>query len=240
MTARDRKLLFILVPAATFALYWMLLMNPVLDRRAALEQPIQQAETERDKDVNAARQVTAAKARYERDYAELVELSKAIPESVAVADLMRELNRAARGMGIEFSNITMADATAAEEDAPQPAGTPAPAASTARGLEEIPVDLTFNGRFFALSDLFRTMQRFVRTADGQLQVHGRLIRVDEFSFDSTSFPNITAQIKATIYAAPANEGPTGGASPAGPPGAERGDGGLKPVGDFQPAAAVTP
>lgn len=236
MSARDRKLLVILAPLAAFAMYWMLLMNPVLDRRAALEQPIQQAETERDKDVNAARQVTAAKARYERDYAELVELSEAIPESVAVADLMRELNRAARGMGIKFSNITMAEAAVAEEGAEQAT----PTATVARGLEEIPVDLTFDGRFFALSDLFRTMQRFVRTADGRLQVHGRLIRIDEFSFDSASFPSITAQIKATIYAAPADEGPTGGASPAGPPGAERGDGGLKPVGDFQPAAAVSP
>ena len=64
----------------------------------------------------------------------------------------------------------------------------------------------------------------VEVRDGKLEVHGRLIRIDEFSFDSSAFPNITAQIKATVYAAPANEGPTGGATPVGPPGAERGDG----------------
>ena len=107
-------------------------------------------------------------------------------------------------------------------------------------LDEIPVELTFDGRFFALSDMFRSIQRFVQLADGKLEVHGRLIRIDEFSFDSSAFPNITAQIKATIYAAPANEGPTGGATPVGPPGAERGDGGLEPVQNFSPAATVTP
>jgi len=236
MSARDRKLLMILAPVATFALYWMLLMNPALDRRASLQEPLAQAQAERNHRVTAAREVTAAKARYEQDYAELVKLAKAIPESVAVSDLMRELNRASRGTGIKFSNITMTDAPAGAEGAPEEASTVSPVA--AEGLDEIPVELTFDGRFFALSDLFHTIQRFVRSADGRLQVHGRLIRVDEFSFDSGSFPNITAQIKATIYAAPADEGPTGGASPAGPPGAERGDGGLKPVENFQPAAAV--
>ena len=62
-------------------------------------------------------------------------------------------------------------------------------------LDEIPVELTFDGRFFALSDMFRSIQHFVQVADGKLDVHGRLIRIDEFSFDSSAFPNITAQIK---------------------------------------------
>jgi Tfp pilus assembly protein PilO len=235
MTARDRRLLTILVPVAAFALYWLLLMNPALDRRAGLREPLEQAQAERDKAVAAAQEVTEAKQRYEHDYAELVELSRAIPQYVAVADLMRELNHAARGMGIEFSNITMAS----EEATPDSATEAAAVAPVGEGLDEVPVELTFDGRFFALSDLFRSIDRFVRIADGKLDVHGRLIRIDKFSFDSGAFPNITAQISATIYAAPADEGPTGGATPVGPPGAERGDGGLKPVDDFSPAA-VTP
>jgi Tfp pilus assembly protein PilO len=237
MTARDRKLLMFLVPIATFALFWLLLMNPALDRRAGLEEPLENAHTERDRAVATAAEMTEAKERYKHDYAELVKLSKAIPQSVAVSDLMRELNRAARGMGIEFSNITMAAPSATETVAAEDAAvTPA-----TDGLDEIPVELTFDGRFFALSDLFRSVQRFVRLTDGKLDVNGRLIRIEDFSFDSAEFPNITAQISATVYAAPANEGPTGGATPVGPPGAERGDGGLEPVENFSPASvAVTP
>jgi Tfp pilus assembly protein PilO len=236
MSARDRKLLTFLVPVAAFALYWVLLMNPALDRREGLQEPLAQAQTERDRAVAAAQEVTEAKINYEKHYDEMVTLSKAIPQSVAVADLMRELNQAARGMGIEFSNITMAS----DGVAPTQAGpTDAALEPAVEGLDEIPVELTFDGRFFALSDLFRSVQRFVQTADGKLDVHGRLIRIDKFSFDSGSFPKITAQISATVYAAPADEGPTGGATPVGPPGAERGDGGLKPVEDFSPAT-VTP
>jgi Tfp pilus assembly protein PilO len=236
MTARDRKLLMFLVPIAAFALYWLLLMNPALDRRADLQKPIEQAMAERDSAVALAAEMTQAKENYKQDYAQLVKLSKAIPQSVAVSDLMRELNSAARGMGIEFSNITMAAPKAEQAVAAETA-----VAAGTEGLDEIPVELTFDGRFFALSDLFRSVQRFVRVADGRLEVQGRLIRIDDFSFDSGSFPNITAQISATVYAAPAGEGPTGGATPVGPPGAERGDGGLEPVENFQPAsAAVTP
>jgi hypothetical protein len=125
--------------------------------------------------------------------------------------------------------------------APEPTDAVAEATATststeATGLDEIPIELTFDGRFFALADMFHSIQQFVQVADNRLEVHGRLIRIDEFSFDSAAFPNITAQISATIYAAPADEGPTGGATPVGPPGAERGDGGLQPVQDFSPAA----
>jgi Tfp pilus assembly protein PilO len=235
MSARDRKLLMILVPVALFAVYWMLLLNPALDRREGLQKPLENAQIERDQVVALADEMTEAKENYKHDYAELVTLSHAIPQSVAVSDLMRELNKAARGMGIEFSNITMTAEGPSDAIAQDPA-----LSADAASLDEIPIDLTFDGRFFALADLFRSIQHFVEIADGRLDVHGRLIRIDEFSFDSAAFPDITAQIKATIYAAPADEGPTGGATPVGPPGAERGDGGLEPVENFSPAAAVTP
>ena len=235
MSARDRKLLRILVPAAVFALYWLVLLNPALDRREGLQKPLQSAQIERDQTVALADEMEAAKDNYKQSYAELVKLSKAIPQSVAVSDLMRELNTAARGMDIEFSNITMATAAPTESTMENAA-----ASVGAIGLDQIPVELTFDGRFFALADLFHSIQQFVQVAEDRLEVHGRLIRIEKFSFDSASFPNLTAQISATIYAAPAGEGPTGGATPVGPPGAERGDGGLAPVEDFSPAAAVTP
>src|SRR5215212_7335695 len=232
MSARDKKLLRILVPVAVFAVYWLLLLNPALDRREGLQKPLEQAQAERDTAVATADRMVQAKENYERDYAELVKLSKAIPQSVAVSDLMRELNTAAAGMGIEFSNITM---TPESTDAVSQAAAESTSLA-ATGLDEIPVELTFDGRFFALADMFHSIQEFVQVADQRLDVHGRLIRIDEFSFDSAEFPSITAQISATIYAAPADEGPTGGATPVGPAGAERGDGGLQPVQNFSPAA----
>lgn len=247
LSERDRKLLTILAPLAVFALYWMLLLNPALDRKAALQEPLETAQAERDTALAEAARVETAKRNYDSDYAELVRLSKAIPQTVAVSDLMRELNAAAKGTGIDFSNITMTgqpeesksptDTTTTTPAATDPAAAPV---APADGLDEIPVELTFDGRFFELADLFKSVQQFVRVADGRLEVHGRLIRIDGFSFDSASFPSITAQISATVYAAPVDEGATGGATPVGPRGAERGDGGLAPVQNFSPATTVAP
>ncbi len=109
MTARDRKLLMIFVPVVIFAAYWMLLLNPALDRREGLQEPLETAQVERDAAVATAHEMTQAKLTYKQDYAELVKLSKAIPQSVAVSELMRELNTAAKGMGIDFTTITMAE-----------------------------------------------------------------------------------------------------------------------------------
>lgn len=235
MTARDRKLLLTLAPLVIFALYWLLLMNPALDRRAELEKPLAAAQSERDDAMDHTAELQSVRRHYRADYAELVRLSKAIPQTVAVSDLMRELNAAAKGTGIEFSNISLAGSASGPADAAT--GTDATAGGSA-GLDEIPVELTFDGRFFDLADLFHSIQRFVTTADGRLQVRGRLIRIDSFAFDSATFPDITAHVGATIFAVPAAEGPTGGATPVGPRGAERGDGGLEPVNNFSPATAT--
>jgi Pilus assembly protein, PilO len=254
MSSRDRKLLAVLAPLGAFAIYWVLLMSPALDRRSSLEEPVASARSERDGAVAQAAELQVAQKRYETDFAELVNLTKAIPQTVAVSDLMRELNKAAKGTNIAFNNITMGTPVTSSTSSPTPPPAPAPtpgATSTAAAttpppvapapaLDEIPVELTFDGEFFDLADLFHSVQRFVTVADGQLQVRGRLIRIDSFSFDSAAFPNITAQVGATVYAVPASQGPTDGATLAGPRGAERGDGGLKPVEDFSAAAVVTP
>ena len=84
MNARDRKLLMILAPLAAFALYWMVLLNPALDRRRRLCRSRSSRRRPSATPPSRARQeVESAKARYKQDYREIVELSRAIPQSVA-------------------------------------------------------------------------------------------------------------------------------------------------------------
>jgi Tfp pilus assembly protein PilO len=236
MSARDRKLVMILAPLAAFALYWMVLLNPAMDRKASLDEPLATAQTERDAAVARAAELESAKARYESDYREMVKLVRAIPQSVRVADMMRELSQAADGTGITFNNITMgaanSDATAGGSDADQVA--------LVDGLDAVPVQLTFTGEFFGLADLFHRVQRFVTMANRDLQIRGRLIKIDDLTLASGSFPDITATIGATVYMAAGGDDPAAKATAVGPPGAERGDGGLKPVDDFTTASVAVP
>jgi len=52
-----------------------------------------------------------------------------------------------------------------------------------------PLDFEFKGSFTRLADFFHRMKRFVRAANRQIVVRGRLIVINSFSFDSsTTFP----------------------------------------------------
>jgi hypothetical protein len=81
----------------------------------------------------------------------------------------------------------------------------------------VPLEFTFVGSFFDLSDFFHRMKRFVWVANGgHVAVHGRLLTVDGFDLKAKSFPKLEAQVFATVYLSPKSEGTTGGATPGGP------------------------
>ena len=107
-------------------------------------------------------------------------------------------------------------------DAPAPvAGEPAPGGATAApGLDSVPLQFSFTGGFFDLADFFHEMKRFVYVANGRVKIHGRLLTIDSFKFDSTAFPALKTDVQATVYLSPKEQGVTAGATPTGPaPGA---------------------
>ena len=93
------------------------------------------------------------------------------------------------------------------------AGSTAPA-----GLETVPLQLEFEGSFFNLSDFFHRVKRFVRVANQDVLVSGRLLTVEGVSWasDAENFPRLTATVNATIYLSPQAQGVTAGATPQGP------------------------
>jgi Tfp pilus assembly protein PilO len=97
-------------------------------------------------------------------------------------------------------------------------GAPGTAATSPTGLETVPLELEFVGNFFNLADFFHDIKRFVRVANKNVLVSGRLVTVDgvKFASDPELFPRITAAVTATIYLSPKTEGTTAGATPQGP------------------------
>ena len=116
-------------------------------------------------------------------------------------------------------------------------GTPAPAqpgtSAPSSALESVPLDFTFSGSFFDLADMFHRFKRFVRVVNDRIVVRGRLMVVDSFTFTSgESFPDIDANVKATVYLTPRDEGVDAGATPSGPAQTQ-------PAGTQPPAAGTT-
>lgn len=141
------------------------------------------------------------------------------------------------GEGVQDANATSA---ASEGTAPPAAGATDPAAATtsgAAGLDSLPLEFSFRGRFFDLADFFHEMKRFVYLSNTRVRVEGRLMTIDGFTIDSSSFPTIKADVRATVYLAPKSQGTTAGATPTAPAPAP---GATAPVGEAAPAPPPTP
>jgi hypothetical protein len=114
--------------------------------------------------------------------------------------------------------VSESNNSSAAAGASQPAGSsPSGSATTApTGLDSVPLDFQFDGSFFDLADFFHRMKRFVRVANNQIVVRGRLMTVNSFSFDSKDqFPQLTATVHATVYLAPKAEAGGAGSTPSG-------------------------
>jgi len=95
---------------------------------------------------------------------------------------------------------------------------PAAAGTGPAGLETMPLDLEFVGNFFDLADFFHSVKRFVRVANQNVVVSGRLVTVEgvKFSSDPQIFPRVKAEMTVTVYLSPKVQGTTAGATPQGP------------------------
>jgi Tfp pilus assembly protein PilO len=268
LTDRDRKIVLALIPIVAIVAYWFLLLAPKRQESAKIRDQLTQAQAVRDTAQQKASSLAGAKRSFAADYATVIRLGKSIPTSVDMPSLLVQLDRAARGTGIKFTDVKAGTRTASTTPAPAStgstppgggtgptaqgappaqsgpgqaaqgasnavgsangsnaaaAGTPGAAGATggdatsAPGLETIPLDFEFRGSFFDLADFFHRMKRFVRVANNHIVIRGRLMTINSFSFDSSeAFPQIKAQVSATVYLAPKAQGVDAGATPQGP------------------------
>jgi hypothetical protein len=86
------------------------------------------------------------------------------------------------------------------------------------GLPVMPYQLKFQGGFFEIADFFGSVDGMVDTKGKKVNVDGRLLTIDGFSFEAaeSGFPNLTATVSATSYLTPADQGVTAGATPEAP------------------------
>jgi hypothetical protein len=86
------------------------------------------------------------------------------------------------------------------------------------GLDTVPLTFTFGGKFGNLANFFHKLKRFVHVANDKIAVDGRLITINSLKFSSsaTNFPDLEADVTATVYLSPQDGGTTAGASSTGP------------------------
>jgi len=116
--------------------------------------------------------------------ADIFRLSTAMPSTPDMPGILLELSRIAEETGIRFKSIT-------------------PQAVVAVGVyQAMPIDVAFDGSFYALSDLLFRLRTLVSVRRGELHASGRLFSVGsvDFSESERGFPALAASLKLIAYA----------------------------------------
>ena len=133
----------------------------------------------------------------------------------------------------EGESSTEAGTTPAATTATTPAGTTTPgtvpteataallpigATVGTAGLPVMPYSLEFQGGFFDIADFFGSLDRMVESEKSRLRIEGRLLTIDGFTLEAgpNGFPDLTADVSASSYLTPADQGIVAGATPGGP------------------------
>jgi hypothetical protein len=105
LSARDKKILMVIVPVLLLFGYWFLVLSPQRKEASKAANELAKQEKRRDKAQQRLDSLTQAKSSFADDYAQLVKLGKAVPTTVDMPSLIVQLDSAARGTGIQFTKI---------------------------------------------------------------------------------------------------------------------------------------
>jgi hypothetical protein len=107
VTSRDRIAALVVGAVALLAAFWFLALSPKRKDAADLKNQIVQAQQRLDTARQSVASATAARKRYDADYAAVAKLGKAVPADDDVASLVYQLNHASQDTHIDFRSIKL-------------------------------------------------------------------------------------------------------------------------------------
>ena len=170
-----------------------------------------------------------ARTAFAGQYAQLARLGEAVPPSDDIPSLIYQVRvRRAGGPreppcppafpGSSSSSPSTSSSSSSSSSTASSSTLPPGAAVGAAGLPTDQFTFTLAGNFFNLANFFNRVQNFVVSSNNHLLISGRLMTINAISLapGSNGFPQITANVSATTYIVPPTQGPTDGATAAGP------------------------
>jgi type IV pilus assembly protein PilO len=161
---------------------YFLLIKPKQDAAGRLGSEITSLQTQIDVAMAAQRQTQGGDESAIK-VADVFRVTKAMPDEDDMPGIILELNAVAAASGIEFVSIT-----------PQ-------AAAVRTGYTALPINLSFEGNYYDLTDFLFRIRNLVTVRDGKLEANGRLFTLDSLSMEEGpgGFPEIAASLTLTAY-----------------------------------------
>lgn len=220
---RDRVLLAVIVVAGVLAGGFFFVVKPKRAEMRALDTQISTAQSRLDTAVSTLDNEQAAKARISHDLGGLLAAGKAVPTTVAMPALLRQLQSTGDRGGVTMTSFTTGGTSAAA-----PTSTSTPSTGATAGVQTQTLQLQFGGGFIDLQRFLAHLQSFVDVSRQRVQATGRLLALDSVQLASAGAKakGLTAQVGATIYsldpqalraaAAPGASTPAGASAPSTP------------------------
>jgi type IV pilus assembly protein PilO len=157
---------------------WFLVINPKRSDAKTLKQQI--ADT---RDQIAAAHGVRTPSQPAIRVADLFKLSRAMPNTADIPGVLLQISRVAEETGVTFQSITPHDPT------------------TLGAYQEIDIDLTFQGRFYDLSDFLYRLRNLVDVHEGVLNATGRLYSVKSITLNQgeQNFPQVKASLTVSAF-----------------------------------------
>jgi Tfp pilus assembly protein PilO len=173
---------------------YFVLVRPKSSEAASLDEEI--ATLRSQASVASREPGTKAPPKVEIDVADLFRLAKALPDRSDMAAIMLELNAIASSSGVTFQSIAPGEAVVFGD------------------YSALPINLTFQGNYYDLTDFLYRLRNLVTVKEGVLTAQGRLYTLDALDMHEAPqahFPDIEAVLTLSAYsygAAPATSGGT--------------------------------
>lgn len=200
MTKRDRMLLVVIAVVGVLAAAFFLVVKPKRAELRALDAQVVAAQTRLSTAQGTIAQEQSARDQLAKDMRGLLAASRAVPTTVAMPELLQQL-QAAAGTSVQMTSLTASNA--ASPSAPTTGASTTPGAaggSSTPGVSSQSLDLQFSGGFLSLQRFLDHLQHFVDVSRQRVTATGRLMSLDKVSLAAgKSGPGLTAQVTATIY-----------------------------------------
>jgi Tfp pilus assembly protein PilO len=182
--------------AIFLAVAYFVLIRPKADEAAKLGEEIVALEAEA---AIAGRETPTETPEVRIDVADVFRLAKAMPDGSDMAGIMLELNGMASSAGITFISIQPGEPVSFTD------------------ASALPINLTFHGNYYDLTDFLYRMRNLVSVKDGVLDASGRLYTLDALDLHEApeqKFPMIEAILTLSAYSYGAAPVPTVPGAPA--------------------------
>ncbi len=234
MTKRDRIVVIVLASVVGLAGFWFGVLKPKRAEVASLDTQVAEQTQRRDAALQRVAAGEKARETFKADYATVARLGKAVPATDQTPSLVYGIESTADAHGVDFRALKLAAAggssatgssgasAGSSAAGTQAAAAVAPPGSTVgpAGFPTLPFAFKFDGGFHSMERFLSAIERYTTTTGSgtAVNVRGRLFTIDGIAIKASrkGFPQIEANLAATAYVLPPEEGLTGGATPQGP------------------------